>query len=100
MGHFFFNREARIFFECAGQKISGGATQEAVFDFAGGICVESMGGFFHLKKERMLYFMSLGSIFLDKNSRCWTRKGFFSKKLFPIQHLEFLSQKMLPRLIK
>ena len=52
--------------------------KEAVFDFANGICDESMGGFFHLKKERMLYFMSLGSIFLDKNSRCWTRKGFFS----------------------
>ena len=30
---------------------------------------------------------------MDKNSRCWTRKGFFSKNLFPIQHLEFLSKK-------
>ena len=83
-GALFFNREAINFFECAALKISGGATQEAVSDFAHGICVESMGGFFHLKKERELYTVSLCRIFLDKNSRSWTRKGFFSKKLFPI----------------
>ena len=54
-----------------------------------------MGGFFHLKKERKLLGVSLGNIFLDKNSN-EKRQGFFSKKLFPIQHLEFLSKNMLP----
>ena len=53
-GALFFNREAINFFECAALKISGGATQEAVSDFAHGICVESTSGFFHLKKERKL----------------------------------------------
>ena len=64
MGHFFFNREARIFFECAGQKISGGATQEAVFDFARGICVESTSGFFTKKP----FSHPAPRIFIQKNA--------------------------------